>query len=56
MVFYMCLLFFQLSSCLTITFLCFCAYSTLFKVRIFNYYYLVPDHQTNANSLIFAGM
>lgn len=46
----------ELSSCLTITFLCFCAYSTLFKVRIFNYYYLVPDHQTNANSLIFAGM
>lgn len=39
-----------------IAYLCFCAYYTLFKMRVFNFYYLAPNHQTNEYSLIFSGM
>ncbi|EGG24501.1 hypothetical protein DFA_02744 [Cavenderia fasciculata] len=31
-----------------------CAYTTLFKFRIFNYYRLVPQQQTNAMSIMFS--
>lgn len=41
--------------CLTIAYLCFCAYYTIFKMKIFNYFYLTPNHQTNENSLILSG-
>lgn len=41
---------------MVIAYLCFCAYYTLFKMRVFNYYYLAPNHQTNEYSLIFSGM
>nr|XP_043881826.1 G-protein coupled receptor-associated protein LMBRD2B-like [Solea senegalensis] len=41
---------------ITIFFLCVCVYSTVFRIRIFNYYYLVPHHQTDAYSLQFSGM
>ncbi|XP_065215486.1 LMBR1 domain-containing protein 2 homolog [Planococcus citri] len=40
----------------TLAYLCYCAYSTVFKIRIFNYYHFAPDHQTDENSLIFSGM
>lgn len=40
----------------TILFLCVCVYSTVFRIRFFNYYYLVPHHQTDAYSLQFSGM
>lgn len=40
----------------TILFLCVCVYSTVFRIRVFNYYYLVPHHQTDAYSLQFSGM
>jgi len=40
----------------TIFYLSFCAYYTIFKMRIFNYYNLVGNHQTNENSIIFCGM
>ena len=33
-----------------------CAYSTLFKIRVLNLYYLAPHHQTDEYSLIFSGM
>lgn len=46
----------ELIGFLTISYLCFCAYYTLFKLRVFNYYYLAPNHQTNEYSLIFSGM
>ncbi|XP_068167831.1 G-protein coupled receptor-associated protein LMBRD2B-like isoform X2 [Antennarius striatus] len=39
----------------SILFLCVCIYSTVFKIRIFNYYYLAPHHQTDAYSLLFSG-
>jgi len=41
---------------LTIMYLCLCAYYTIFKVRIFSFYYLVGNHLTDENSLIFCGM
>uniref|UniRef100_H3DED4 LMBR1 domain containing 2 n=1 Tax=Tetraodon nigroviridis TaxID=99883 RepID=H3DED4_TETNG len=40
----------------TILFLCVCTYSTVFRIRFFNYYYLVPHHQTDAYSLQFSAM
>lgn len=39
-----------------ISYLAFCAYYTIFHMRIFNYFYLAPNHMTNENSLIFCGM
>ncbi|KAG8240378.1 hypothetical protein J437_LFUL002519 [Ladona fulva] len=46
----------EVISTLTIAYLCFCAYSTLFKIRVLNFYYLAPHHQTDEHSLIFSGM
>ncbi|CAI9728580.1 Hypothetical predicted protein [Octopus vulgaris] len=46
----------ELTSILTIGFLCFCAYYTVFQIRILNYYYIAPHHQTNEYSLIFTGI
>ncbi|XP_054154201.1 G-protein coupled receptor-associated protein LMBRD2-like [Oppia nitens] len=43
-------------SILVIAYLCVCAYYTVFKIRIFNYYYLSAHHQTDEYSLIFCGM
>lgn len=47
--------FFKLVSCLIIGYLCCCAYYAVFKLRIFNYYYVSSNHQTSENSLIFSG-
>lgn len=46
----------EVVSCLTIAYLCVCAYYTIFKVRVLNYYYLAAHHQTDEYSLIFSGM
>ncbi|XP_061527811.1 G-protein coupled receptor-associated protein LMBRD2B-like [Phycodurus eques] len=40
----------------TILFLCVCVYSTVFQIRVFNFYCLAPHHQTDAYSLQFSGM
>lgn len=40
----------------SILFMCVCVYSTVFRIRFFNYYYLVPHHQTDAYSLLFSAM
>lgn len=40
----------------SIAYLCVCTYYTVFKIRIFNYYYLASHQQTDENSLIFCGM
>ena len=47
---------FQILSTLIIAYLCYCAYSTVLKIRLLNLYYLAPHHQTNEYSLIFSGM
>ncbi|XP_075040409.1 G-protein coupled receptor-associated protein LMBRD2 [Mixophyes fleayi] len=41
---------------LTIFFLSICVYSTVFRIRVFNYYYFASHHQTDAYSLLFSGM
>lgn len=46
----------EVISTFVIAYLCFCAYSTLFKIRVLNFYYLAPHHQTDEHSLIFSGM
>ncbi|KAH8031755.1 hypothetical protein HPB51_020826 [Rhipicephalus microplus] len=43
-------------SIVTLGYLCVCAYYTVFRVRVLNYYYLAPHHLTDAYSLVFAGM
>jgi len=39
----------------TICYMCTCAYYTLFKVRVLNYYYLAPNHQSDSYTLLFSG-
>lgn len=46
----------QLACIVTLAFLCVCAYYTVFKVRVLNYYYLASHHMTDEYSLIFCGM
>ena len=40
---------------LIIAYLCICAYRTIFKIKIFNYYALTANHNSSENSLIFSG-
>ncbi|XP_064153409.1 G-protein coupled receptor-associated protein LMBRD2a isoform X2 [Anguilla rostrata] len=49
-------LYIEMACFVTIFFLCTCVYSTVFRIRVFNYYYLAPHHQTDAYSLQFSGM
>uniref|UniRef100_A0A8C7C957 LMBR1 domain containing 2a n=1 Tax=Oncorhynchus kisutch TaxID=8019 RepID=A0A8C7C957_ONCKI len=49
-------LYIEMACFVSILFLCVCVYSTVFRIRVFNYYYLVPHHQTDAYSLLFSGM
>lgn len=46
----------ELFSMATLCYLCYCAYSTVFRIKFLNLYYLAPHHQTNEHSLIFSGM
>ncbi|XP_050588489.1 LMBR1 domain-containing protein 2 homolog [Bombus affinis] len=46
----------EVLSMMIIAYLCYCAYSTVLKIRVLNLYYLAPHHQTNEYSLIFSGM
>nr|XP_014346658.1 PREDICTED: LMBR1 domain-containing protein 2 isoform X2 [Latimeria chalumnae] len=49
-------LYIEVACFLTIFFLSICVYSTVFRIRVFNYYYLASHHQTDAYSLLFSGM
>uniref|UniRef100_W5N502 LMBR1 domain containing 2a n=1 Tax=Lepisosteus oculatus TaxID=7918 RepID=W5N502_LEPOC len=49
-------LYIEMACFITIFFLCTCVYSTVFWIRVFNYYYLASHHQTDAYSLQFSGM
>ncbi|CAF0735064.1 unnamed protein product [Adineta steineri] len=44
----------EIFCCLSLAYLCLCAYYTIFRMRIFNYFYLSLYHLTDENSLIFA--
>lgn len=46
----------EMFSMATLCYLCYCAYSTVFRIKFLNLYYLAPHHQTNEHSLIFSGM
>ncbi|KAK7868492.1 hypothetical protein R5R35_001901 [Gryllus longicercus] len=46
----------EILSTMIIAYLCYCAYSTVLKIRVLNLYYLAPHHQTDEYSLIFSGM
>lgn len=46
----------ELFSMVTLCYLCYCAYSTVFRIKFLNLYYLAPHHATNEHSLIFSGM
>ncbi|XP_018320337.1 LMBR1 domain-containing protein 2 homolog [Agrilus planipennis] len=46
----------EVLSRVVILYFCYCAYSTVLKIRLLNLYYLAPYHQTNEYSLIFSGM
>lgn len=46
----------EIFSMLTLCYLCYCSYSTVFRIKFLNLYYLAPHHQTNEHSLIFSGM
>ncbi|XP_026690403.2 G-protein coupled receptor-associated protein LMBRD2-like isoform X2 [Ciona intestinalis] len=46
----------ELASCLTISYLCVCAYYTVFRLKVFNFYYIAGHHQTDETSLLFVGI
>lgn len=46
----------EIFSMTTLCYLCYCAYSTIFRIKFLNLYYLAAHHQTNEHSLIFSGM
>ncbi|XP_026812450.1 LMBR1 domain-containing protein 2 homolog [Rhopalosiphum maidis] len=46
----------QVLSTLSIAYLAYCTYSTIFKIKLLNIYYLAPNHQTTESSLIFFGL
>lgn len=41
---------------ITVLYMCVCTYSIIFKIRLFNFYYLVPNRQTDASSMLFASI
>ncbi|KAJ3093164.1 LMBR1 domain-containing protein 2 [Quaeritorhiza haematococci] len=45
----------ELVSIAFILYMCTCAYSSLFKIKIFDYYQLVPEHHSDEGSLLFVG-
>uniref|UniRef100_A0A8R1TJV2 LMBR1 domain-containing protein 2 homolog n=1 Tax=Onchocerca volvulus TaxID=6282 RepID=A0A8R1TJV2_ONCVO len=46
----------QIYATVIISYLCICAYYTVFKLRIYRYYHLDPHHMTDENSLLFSAI
>ncbi|KAM3719436.1 G-protein coupled receptor-associated protein [Dirofilaria immitis] len=44
----------QVYATVILSYLCICAYYTVFKLRIYRYYHLDPHHMTDENSLLFS--
>lgn len=40
----------------TLLYLCLCTYSPIFRIRLFDFYYLVPNQQTDSSSMLFSAM
>ncbi|VDN03870.1 unnamed protein product [Thelazia callipaeda] len=49
-------LYIQICATAIISYLCVCAYYTVFKLRIYRYYHLDPHHMTDENSLLFSAI
>merc|ERR1719309_1636661 len=45
----------EMISLATVLYMCICAYYTIFKVRVLNYYYLASNHQSDEYTLLFSG-
>merc|ERR1719427_525524 len=45
----------EIISFITICYMCLCAYYTVFRVRVLNYYYLAGNHQSDPTTLLFSG-
>ncbi|OAD06099.1 hypothetical protein MUCCIDRAFT_159784 [Mucor lusitanicus CBS 277.49] len=43
---------FNIMAFFTLMYMCICVYSSLFKIRFFNLYILIPNHHTDENSLL----
>ena len=46
----------QIVSIVTVAYLSVCAYYTVFKIKVFNLYYLSASHSTDEYSLLFSAM
>lgn len=46
----------ELLSICVVAYMSVCAYYTVFKIRIFNLYYLAPNHATDEYSLLFSAV
>ncbi|KAH8554279.1 LMBR1-like membrane protein-domain-containing protein [Umbelopsis sp. PMI_123] len=42
----------EVMSFLTLTYMCLCTYTSLFRLKVFNLYLLVPNHHTDENSML----
>lgn len=47
---------FQIVAMAIICYLCCCAYFTVFRLKIYQYYHLDPNRHTDGNSLLFSAM
>ena len=45
----------EVTCLITIFYLSLCAYYTIFKIRVLNYYYLAGNHQSDEYTLLFSG-
>jgi hypothetical protein len=39
-----------------ITYMAFCVYNTVFRIRVFNYFHLTPNHHSDSTSLLFSAL
>lgn len=46
----------EVSSIITIAYLCICAYYTVFRIKIYRYYHLDAHHNSDENSLLFSAI
>ncbi len=44
----------QFISFITLIYVTYCTYSTVFRIQLFNFFYLAPHHQTDPSSMLFA--
>lgn len=45
---------FQIIICTLISYVCTCSYNTIFKIKLFSYYQMIPHQRTDGNSAVFS--